>query len=48
MQTDAYALGIGEIGIGNTTTSSAVLAVLLDADVEIVTGRGGDITGTAF
>ena len=35
--TDADVIGIGEMGIGNTTTSSAVLAVLLDADVEAVT-----------
>ena len=46
--TPADALGIGEMGIGNTTTSSAVLAVLLDADVEDVTGRGGGITDEAF
>ena len=42
------ALGIGEMGIGNTTTSSAVLAVLLGADVEAVTGRGGGITEESF
>ncbi len=48
MTTDADALGIGEMGIGNTTTSSAVLAVLLDADVEAVTGKGGGLTDTAF
>ena len=36
------------MGIGNTTTSSAVLAVLLDADVEAVTGRGGGITDQSF
>ncbi len=46
--TDADVLGIGEMGIGNTTTSSAVLAVLLDADVEAVTGKGGGLTDTAF
>ena len=46
--TQADVLGIGEMGIGNTTTSSAVLAVLLDADVEAVTGRGGGITDTGF
>lgn len=46
--TDADVLGIGEMGIGNTTTSSAVLAVLLDADVEAVTGRGGGITDRSF
>lgn len=46
--TDADVLGVGEMGIGNTTTSSAVLAVLLDADVEDVTGRGGGITDASF
>ena len=47
-ETEADVLGIGEMGIGNTTTSSAVLAVLLDADVEAVTGRGGGITDMSF
>ena len=47
-QTDADVLGVGEMGIGNTTTSSAVLAVLLGADVEAVTGRGGGVTDEAF
>ena len=46
--TQADVLGIGEMGIGNTTTSSAVLSVLLDADVEAVTGRGGGITDASF
>lgn len=45
---DADAVGIGEMGIGNTTTSSAVLAMLLGADVEAVTGRGGGITEESF
>ena len=48
MNTPADALGVGEMGIGNTTTSSAVLAVLLDLSVEQVTGRGGGITDDAF
>jgi nicotinate-nucleotide--dimethylbenzimidazole phosphoribosyltransferase len=46
--TQADVIGIGEMGIGNTTTSSAVLSVLLDADVEAVTGRGGGITDASF
>lgn len=46
--TDADVLGVGEMGIGNTTTSSALLAVLLEADVEDVTGRGGGITDASF
>ncbi|MBQ7416085.1 MAG: nicotinate-nucleotide--dimethylbenzimidazole phosphoribosyltransferase [Oscillospiraceae bacterium] len=46
--TNAGVIGIGEMGIGNTTTSSAVLAVLLGADVDAVTGRGGGITDASF
>ena len=46
--TDADEIGIGEMGIGNTTTSSAVLSVLLNADVETVTGRGGGITDASY
>lgn len=45
---EADVIGVGEMGIGNTTTSSAVLAVLLGADVEAVTGRGGGITEETF
>ena len=47
-ETEADVIGIGEMGIGNTTTSSAVLSVLLDADVDVVTGRGGGITDQSF
>ena len=47
-ETEADVLGVGEMGIGNTTTSSAVLSVLLDADVDAVTGRGGGITDQSF
>ena len=47
-KTDADVVGIGEMGIGNTTTSAAVLAVLLDVPVEDVTGRGGGITDESF
>ncbi|MCM1039849.1 MAG: nicotinate-nucleotide--dimethylbenzimidazole phosphoribosyltransferase [Ruminococcus sp.] len=36
-------LAIGEMGIGNTTTSSAVTAALLQCDVETVTGRGAGL-----
>ncbi len=42
------ALGVGEMGIGNTTTSSAVLAVLAGAEAADVTGRGGGITDRSF
>lgn len=34
----------GEMGIGNTTTSSAVLSVLLGTDSECVTGRGAGLS----
>ena len=47
-KTDADVLGVGEMGICNTTTSSAVLSVLLDADVDAVTGRGGGTTDDSF
>ncbi len=33
----------GEMGIGNTTTSAAIAAVLLDVPVEAVTGRGAGL-----
>lgn len=46
--TEADVIGIGEMGIGNTTTSSAVLSVLLGASVDDVTGRGGGITDASF
>ena len=48
IHTEADALGVGEMGIGNTTTSAAVLSALLDVPPEQVTGRGGGITGDAF
>lgn len=35
--------GIGEMGIGNTTTSACVLAALLGLDGEDVVGRGGGL-----
>ena len=44
----AQVIGVGEMGIGNTTTSSAVLAVLTDTPVEAVTGRGGGITDESY
>ena len=47
-ETEADILGIGEMGIGNTTTASAVLSVLTDCDADAVTGRGGGITDEAF
>ena len=41
-------LATGEMGIGNTTTSAAVLAALTHAPAQAVTGRGGGLTDAAF
>ncbi|WP_455717890.1 nicotinate-nucleotide--dimethylbenzimidazole phosphoribosyltransferase [Anaerosporobacter sp.] len=38
-------LATGEMGIGNTTTSSAIASVMLDKPVELVTGKGAGLTG---
>ena len=48
MNTPADCLGTGEMGICNTTTSSAILSVLLNLPVEEVTGRGSGLTDAAF
>ena len=37
-------IATGEMGIGNTTTSSAVVSVLLEKEVEEVTGRGAGLS----
>lgn len=37
-------LATGEMGIGNTTTSSAVASILLDQPVEIMTGKGAGLS----
>ena len=41
-------LGTGEMGIANTTSSSAMFAVLLPSDVESLTGRGTGIGDAAL
>lgn len=41
-------LATGEMGIGNTTTSSAVTAVLLNRPVEEVTGRGAGLSSAGL
>jgi nicotinate-nucleotide--dimethylbenzimidazole phosphoribosyltransferase len=41
-------IGVGEMGIGNTTAASALSACLLDADPQAVTGRGTGIGGVAL
>jgi nicotinate-nucleotide--dimethylbenzimidazole phosphoribosyltransferase len=37
-------IATGEMGIGNTTTSSALASVLLECPVEMVTGRGAGLS----
>ncbi len=41
-------MGVGEMGIGNTTTGSAVLSALTGARAEDVTGRGGGLNDTGL
>jgi nicotinate-nucleotide--dimethylbenzimidazole phosphoribosyltransferase len=41
-------LAAGEMGIGNTTTSSALAAALLGLDVETVTGRGAGLSNSGL
>lgn len=41
-------LGVGEMGIGNTTTSSAVLSCLLHLPAEATVGRGGGVNDQGF
>ena len=48
LNTEADIFGIGEMGIGNTTTSSAVLSVLLNLRIDQVTGRGGGLTDDGY
>ncbi|MCR5735580.1 MAG: nicotinate-nucleotide--dimethylbenzimidazole phosphoribosyltransferase [Lachnospiraceae bacterium] len=38
----------GEMGIGNTTTSSAIASVLLDLDPALVTGRGAGLDDEGY
>ena len=41
-------LGIGEMGIGNTTTSSSILCALTGCSIETGVGRGGGIVNASF
>lgn len=41
-------LATGEMGIGNTTTSSAIASVLLDLSPELTTGRGAGLSDTGL
>lgn len=41
-------LATGEMGIGNTTTSSALCSVLLNQPIELVTGKGAGLSSTGL
>lgn len=41
-------IGVGEMGIGNTTTSAAVLSAITKCPVEISVGRGGGLNDAGF
>lgn len=41
-------LGVGEMGIGNTTTSAAVLKGLTGIETKVIVGKGGGITQAAY
>ena len=41
-------IGLGEMGIGNTTTTSAVASVLLGIPVEKATGKGAGLTSAGL
>lgn len=41
-------LGTGEMGVGNTTTSAAVLSALSDISPDLVVGKGAGLTEEAF
>lgn len=44
----AMIIGIGEMGIGNTTTSSAVISCLCHSDIADTTGRGVGLTDEMY
>lgn len=41
-------MGVGEMGIGNTTTSAAVLSAVTGKPAEYTVGRGGGVNDTGF
>ncbi|NLD19458.1 MAG: nicotinate-nucleotide--dimethylbenzimidazole phosphoribosyltransferase [Clostridiales bacterium] len=43
-----HIIGVGEMGIGNTTTSAAVLSAVTGLDSEMTCGRGGGINDESF
>lgn len=45
---DYHIIGVGEMGIGNTTTSAAVLSAVTGCPVEVSVGRGGGLNDEGF
>ncbi|MEF8772795.1 nicotinate-nucleotide--dimethylbenzimidazole phosphoribosyltransferase [Halodesulfurarchaeum sp.] len=45
---EADIIGLGDMGIGNTTPSAAITAAITGADAETVTGRGTGVDDEAF
>lgn len=41
-------MGVGEMGIGNTTTSAALLSAIIGCDAEDTVGRGGGVNDKGF
>ena len=41
-------IGVGELGMGNTTTSSLLLRGLTGLDAELITGKGGGVSDEGF
>lgn len=41
-------IGTGELGMGNTSSSSAILSVLCDLPAEVTVGKGAGLTDEAF
>ncbi len=48
MESKADIIGVGEMGIGNTTTSTAVIAIIANVDAGIICGRGGGVNDESF
>lgn len=41
-------IGVGEMGIANTSTASCIVSILTNNDIELVTGRGGGLSDDQF
>ena len=48
MESHVHAIGLGEMGIGNTTAASALLAALLKRSAAATVGRGTGVDDAAF